>query len=463
MPMMPEIIQKYCDRYAVGPMWRVNAGDRDSINTVIVIPALAESERLFRTLGSISRNPEPERLHTMALCVVNNRHPAHAGLSDCEDNQKTLRILDRLIHGVMPQEGEREPDLFHDLETILENDLRLACVDASSPGREMPDKVGGVGLARKIGFDLALPLFDYKNERLRLLLSLDADTLVERNYVSAVRRYFKTENVPAAVVSFAHSEASNREEQAAILCYEIFLHYYVLGLLFAKSPYAYHSIGSTMACTAEAYAAVRGMNKRKAGEDFYFLNKLAKLGPIGTVTTTTVHPAPRRSDRVPFGTGRRISRFVSGGSREYMVYDPAIFLIVKDWLTVLDSWDGENERTLSSAAAAIHPSLESFLQELHFDDIVLRLKANSGSAATFRKHLSCWFDGFRTLRLINYLSRNVMPPMDMFSAVERMVSFMGGTLPVRIKPGNVPLLDEQQAILDCLRAIEYECGGTCTL
>ncbi len=454
--MMPETIRKYRDNYAVEPTWHVTAGDVHRVDTVIVIPALAESERLFKTLASISNNPESDRLQTIVLCVINNRDVTQTNPHDFEDNQKMLRILDSLIHGIMPREGEQNPDLFQDLQTILRNNLRLASIDASSRGLEMPDKSGGVGFARKIGLDLALTLFDYESTGMPLLLSLDADTLVARNYVGAVRQYFKKEKVLTAVVNYAHGEASDRGEQAAICCYEIFLRYYVLGLLFAKSSYAFHSIGSTMVCTAEVYAAVRGMNKRKAGEDFYFLNKLAKLGPVGTVMTTSVHPASRQSDRVPFGTGKRISRFITGDHNEYMVYDPSIFLVVKDWLAVLASWDDTNERTPLSQAKSIHPCLEKYLGELRFDEIWRRLKTNSGSAATLRKHLLCWFDGFRTLKLINYLSRTVMPPVDMFDAVERMVSIMDRRLPVRIEPGTVPSLHDQKAVLEYLRSIENE-------
>jgi len=54
-----------------------------------------------------------------------------------------------------------------------------------------------------------------------------------------------------------------------------------------------------MICTVDSYIAVRGMNRREAGEDFYFLNKLAKLGDIGQIHATTVYPSARPSRRVP--------------------------------------------------------------------------------------------------------------------------------------------------------------------
>src|SRR5690606_30362640 len=105
--------------------------------------------------------------------------------------------------------------------------------------------------------------------RLGLIISLDADTLVEPNYLQALRKEFDLQDAWAAVIDFAHPLAGPVEQQAAILAYEIHLRYHVLGLRYAGSPYAFHTVGSAMACTAEAYVAAGGMNRRQAGEDFY--------------------------------------------------------------------------------------------------------------------------------------------------------------------------------------------------
>ena len=126
------------------------------------------------------------------------------------------------------------------------------------------------------------------------------------------------------------------EETKAIICYEIFLRYYVLGLSFAKSEYAFHTIGSTMLCTPDAYVKVEGMNKRKAAEDFYFLEKLAKIFPIGEIKSTSIHPSKRGSWRVPFGTGKSVDRYLSNSRDEYLLYNPKSFVILKTWLEVLN-------------------------------------------------------------------------------------------------------------------------------
>ena len=84
---------------------------------------------------------------------------------------------------------------------------------------------------------------------------------------------FNKRNLSAAVVNFRHNIEEDSPTTAAIICYEIFLHYYVLGLKYANSPFAFHTIGSTMICDHESYIKVEGMNKKKAAEDFYFHGK----------------------------------------------------------------------------------------------------------------------------------------------------------------------------------------------
>ncbi|MBW2632445.1 MAG: hypothetical protein JRC90_11960, partial [Deltaproteobacteria bacterium] len=200
------------------------------------------------------------------------------------------------------------------------------------------------------------------------------------------------------VIAFAHQDADSADEQAAICCYEIFLRYYVLGLRRAGSPYAFHSIGSTMACTAGGYATVRGMNKRRAGEDFYFLDKLAKIGGMGRINTTTVHPSSRASHRVPFGTGKRVIRFTEGNESEYSLYNPRSFAVLKEWLEYMSSCRDMDPETILTHAGDMHPSLNVFLRVNNFGETWRRLAENSGDMAHLCTHFSRWFDGFKTFK-----------------------------------------------------------------
>lgn len=205
--VIPEKIVKYIDKYSVGYRWPLNAGELAGIDSVVVIPVLAEKKRLFKTLSSLSENPQSDFKSTLVLCVINNKSIHQTLPEEIDDNQITLRILKDLVDGKMPDAGLSDDSLYCSLNKILRNNLRVAYVDASSPGCEMPDGSGGVGLARKIGLDLSLRVLDYENSVVKLLFSLDADTLVESNYLRAVRSFFQSKKTQTAVVEFVHRDA----------------------------------------------------------------------------------------------------------------------------------------------------------------------------------------------------------------------------------------------------------------
>ena len=432
---VPRNIQKYLNRWSVVDRWCIVSRSLEGIDTVVVIPALAESKHLFTTLASLEKNPLAELERTLVICVVNNGPSSAASGKDVTDNRETLKRLQGLV----------DSD---------ENGLRVGYVDASSPGMEMPEKTAGVGLARKIGMDLALGVFDYGNNRPPIICSLDADTLVEPTYLSAVRKAFEQDKVTAAVIAFAHQAADRTDEQSAICCYELFLRYYVLGLRYAGSPYAFHSIGSTMVCSAESYAAVRGMNTRRAGEDFYFLEKLAKTGRMGRITATTIHPSARASERVPFGTGKRVIRFTEGEANEYLLYDPQCFEVLKEWLSHMLSCTDQDPEVVLTCAGEIHQNLEAFLRSRRFAEAWPRLVENSGDEAHLRDHFARWFDGFETFKLIRYLTNTVFPPVNMFAALEALTIVTGGELPITLDRDSVPPLRDQMKVLASMRAID---------
>jgi hypothetical protein len=447
-------LTKYIETYSVGDRWPLVCNVRRNVDNIVVIPALAESLHLFHTLESLAKNPASELARTLVICVVNNR--AASSLEAIDDNQRTLTILRSLLHDSDVDLIEANHFLKPIIRTIVKSGINVGYVDASSPGCEMDDRDGGVGLARKIGFDRALELFEYGKEGVNLLFSLDADTLVRDNYLSAVRDYFEKTGSRAAVLSYEHQRAMEREEQEAICYYEMYLRFYVLGLRYAGSRYAHHSVGSTIACTAEGYTDVRGMNRRKAGEDFYFLNKLAKVGTIGLVNTTRVYPSSRSSNRVPFGTGKRVEGFKNCTSNIYLTYDPKTFSVLKEWLHFMSSCGTEDLEKILLGAQEIHPLLEQFLRENRFDEAWPRLVKNAKTPEVLRGHLHSWFDGFKQFKLIRYLTRNAFPAVNMFDALGKYLEMMGQKMPIDCKNGEIPSLGQQEKLLDYLRCVEYD-------
>ncbi len=301
--------------------------------------------------------------------------------------------------------------------------------------------------------DLALNLYAYNSTSEKLLICLDADCTVSENYLTEIIDSFNKNNYSAAVVKYEHPLNENDKNIYAIICYEIFLRYYVLGLIYAESPYAIHTVGSTMICDFESYIKIEGMNKKRAAEDFYFLEKLAKHYEIHNIKTTTVYPSSRSSWRVPFGTGQRVGRFLTGSQNEYLLYDPASFTVLKKWLNLLSNNQNISLESLLINAQGINSELYNFLINQNFQkswENILNHTKNDGQLILQKKR---WFDGFRTLKLIHHLRDTVFPLINMFDALDKMLqNFDNIVLPKRMN-GNIPDLQIQKEYLRILREL----------
>jgi hypothetical protein len=384
--MLPLNVTKYLQTRAVQGPWEISGCKGTGFSGAVVIPALAEYGNLFDTLRSLAANPPEYLARFLVLVVVNHREDA--GTDDKDDNCETLK---RLAAG--------DPQL---------TELRLAWVDAASPGMETPAKGGGVGLARKIGLDLALARLAF-GKGSPLLVCLDADTLVEPSYLPVIAGHFRLSSGGGAVIPFRHRPAATQAGQEAIERYELFLRSYVLGLSLAGSPYAFHTVGSAMACSAEAYIRMGGMNRRPAAEDFYFLQQLHRTAGVEQLRGTTVHPSPRPSHRVPFGTGRSISRTMLGESSAIMFYHPDCYRILGEWLQVVAGNRCSDAVPLMADAASVSPHLQEYLEISGFPCAWERLRNNSRGTEPLLSAFHGWFDALRTMKLIHHLSATTLP------------------------------------------------------
>ena len=433
---------RFLDRRAGYFSDRLVCRDLDGIRRVVVIPVLAEEERLFKTLDSLDRNPAEELADTLVICVVNNRAEPHARPEQVADNRRTLAHLENLVHGRSPATQPR----------IDPGGLRLAYVDASSPGCEIGPKTG-VGEGRRIGLDLGLSVLTENAEDPGLLICLDADTLVEPDYLCEVRKHFDGRDSWAAVVGYAHTLPTEPRRRASIVRYESFLRYHELGLRSARSPYAFPTIGSTMVTRCDAYVAAGGMNRRQAGEDFYFLQELAKTGGVSRIDSTTVHPSARSSDRVPFGTGATVGRHLSGADDGSTVYHPESYKILGDWLSLVVNDLDRGASELLDGAGGISPQLREFLERNRFEEIWPRLQQNSAHHAGLELQFHRWFDGFKTLKLIHFLRDHQLPVSPIFDAILRIEPSCSGV-------AGKDLTDDFQAQLALLEYLRRRCAET---
>ncbi len=386
---LPEYVKKYLEKFGTTERG-ILIRKFKKYEAVVVIPALAEFENIPKLISSLAKTDAEFHEHFLVLFVINNSENAENEIA--ENNRKSFELLKEVI-----RKGHNEFN--------LPGKLDFAAINAFEGKNALPQKTAGVGLARKIGLDAALALLDYSSSKQKLLISLDADCEVSRNYFTGIYLQSNKRKLKAGYVNFEHP-INIEPYSKAIIDYEIFLRYYVAGLKYAKSPYAFFTIGSTMISDAEAYVKIGGMNKRKAAEDFYFIEKLAKLFDVVEINSAAVFPSPRTSGRVPFGTGRSVYELLSGKRNYGELYSPRIF-------EALLRWNGLffNENILTSSeylerAEKINPRLKDFLIERKFPEHWEKILKKNASEKQILKQKKFLFDGFETLKLIHYLRDN---------------------------------------------------------
>jgi hypothetical protein len=287
--------------------------------------------------------------------------------------------------------------------------LGLYILDRCSIGRTIPVKQG-VGLARKLGMDFGLKLIAQQSENggehVAWLHSSDADVELPQDYFNVLTPDGAT---TAIIYSFEHHAQQGYEQSMAL--YDFSLRYYVNQLKWAGSPYAFHTIGSLIAVTPLAYAQVRGMPKRSGAEDFYLLNKLAKVGRVLSLESPTIKISGRPSHRVPFGTGPALVKLqdMDDPIETYTFYHPEIFSALKQLLAIVS----ETEQSIASAAL-LFAQLQDKMPKDRAENVISALRvlklekqfehlSQKKNKAQFVQGFHTWFDAFVTLRFIHVM------------------------------------------------------------
>jgi hypothetical protein len=356
---------------------QIPAAPRSDLGIVVIVPCYNEPD-LIGSLESLWLCERPA-CPVEVIVVINS--PADCAAEVISQNRATLRDVAEWIA------GHRDPGLeFHALHFP-----------------ELPPKLAGVGLARKIGMDEALRRFDDTGRMDGVIVGFDADCRCERNYLTAIEEHFRiNRQSPGCSIYFEHplSGPFAPEVYEAAAAYELHLRYYVHALRFAGFPHAHHTVGSCMAVRADAYRRQGGMNKRKAGEDFYFLHKIIPIGGFTDLTATTIYPSPRASDRVPFGTGMAVSRFLM--EREVKTYPLEAFGDLKCLFDHVEENYRAGKVGNIGKTKELPTSVRSFLDRQQFGVALAEMQANTASGAAFRKRFFLWFDGFRAMKFIHH-------------------------------------------------------------
>ena len=362
----------------------------------IAIPAMDELEYLPQTLQSIeasvfSGKSSSGRPYTVYVCVNQpddwwDDTAEHRRI--CENNAALLHVLE-----------ECRPS------------QPVVVIDRSSKGSGWTGKNFGVGWARKVLFDYILSVAAPDD----LIVSMDADTQFGPDYLQSLTDSFAAHPEWVALSApYYHRLTGDDGTDRAILHYEIYMRNYAINMLRIGSPYSFTAIGSAIVMRAEALRKIGGITPIKSGEDFYLVQKLTKMGPVGSWIPESVYPAARFSDRVFFGTGPAMAKAASGDLSSYPIYHHSLFAKVAATYSLTDELYHHD----------LHTEFLDFLQQqFNQSDLWSTIRNNVKDANQFRRAFHEKADGLRILQFLKQKQKEEPIP-DIQSLRENMMLFL---------------------------------------
>ena len=388
----------------------------------VAIPAMDELQDLPLTLQdlAVQQVRVPFEVH---VCV--NQPEEYWQLPDkkeiCEHNQQLISYLRQY------------------------QDVPLQILDYFSPGKGWRGKNHGVGWARKVLFENILKSADPED----ILISLDADTRINPNYLQSIADNFaRHPEWPAIAVPYYHPLTGDEARDRAILRYELYMRNYAINLLRIGSPYGFTALGSAIAMRASALHKIGNITPLKSGEDFYLVQKFRKMATIGLYNEEMVYPAARYSSRVAFGTGPAMMKGNHGNWNSYPLYHHSLFEPIAQTFALLPQLYHQD----------VHTDFLDFLQETAKSEVSLwkTIRQNVKDLPHFMQAFHEKADGLRTLQFVRR-QQQTRPMEDEFALHQNLSLWQPSQIPdwyhpeIGFKQLTVKQLDQIRNLL-----LDYE-------
>ncbi len=345
---------------------------------VLVIPCYDEKE-LLTTLQNLRMCVTP-RAKTLVAVIIN---------SSIQSSEEVVMQNRKTHDEVFEFAAENNSDSLRFFPLIFEN---------------LPRKHAGVGLARKIGMDLAVEFFLNTQNPEGIIISLDADCTVSSNFLTDIfAAYRQTDKLCCTVQNFHHRvENDDLQLEHAIRQYEQYIRYFSQMLRFIEFPYYYHTIGSAFSVASDAYVRVGGMGRQQGGEDFYFLQKVFALGKTKRLDDVFVYPMARYSDRIPFGTGPALQKIIDEPDGLMKTYSFESFLALKEFFDLRKSFFKQNIKFIKQKISILHPAIVKFSEATDVLSEIEDCNRNSATVTAFEKRFFHHFNAFKIIKYLNF-------------------------------------------------------------
>jgi len=144
------------------------------------------------------------------------------------------------------------------------------------------------------------------------------------------------------------------------------------------------------------------MNRRQAGEDFYFLQNLVQLGTVGEITSTKVYPSARSSNRVPFGTGAAMQKWIDGTEDLTQTYNFQAFIELKEFFDIKEKLYRATEAEQKQIIGNLPVTISSFIASDNFYAELADLNKNCSNIKSFQTRFFYQFNAFKVMKYLNF-------------------------------------------------------------
>ena len=372
-----KLLNKYLVKHSLNQFYKQNQTvKKKSYKYFVVIPVFNEHNFIFDTLESINNNSETYLENLLVVLIINNCINDSQAIKD--NNYNTYQLL-------------------------KEKTYKYEClvIDCFSPKYQLKSKYSGVGFARKIGMDFVLK---YSNSD-SIIFSLDADTIIDKNYFNIISKAFKKFDFKVCTINFQHQKSDDVIIEKAIRIYEKKLKEIALKINNTGSIYGYVSMGSAIALRTIAYIKVGGMAKKKATEDFYFLQSLAKYTKVHQINDILIYPSSRSEQRVYLGTGYRIKEYIDNKKFNNLDYSDNSYKNLELLLKLVEkSYNNEYFELIKNLEKNCDKSVVDFLDSNNFQDIWIKFCREANNKKQFLVFFNQWFDALKTIKFLKKLS-----------------------------------------------------------
>ena len=161
-----------------------------------------------------------------------------------------------------------------------------------------------------------------------------------------------------------------------------------------------------MICTYLAYVSVGGMNRKVAGEDFYFLQELEKFCGVKQINDILVYPSSRYCSRLYMGTSVRLEKSLNGElDLASLYFSEEAFKVLKEWIDLALSSNQKKYNSIKNDINKIDSELLPFLQKLNIKNVWEPI-IKSPSYHHFSKQFHRWFDALSIFKLLKFYTKS---------------------------------------------------------